>query len=72
MITVPLINWQPMSMMPESRKDGRFVLLWADGTPEVGSWNNSSVWDTDGWWEAQYEGANITNVSWWADINPPE
>jgi hypothetical protein len=71
MITVPLINWQPIESMPEDRKDGRMVLLW-DGGPDIGSWNPSGIWGASGFWEAQYEGLPIEAPRFWADINPPE
>ena len=42
MITIPLINWQPIANMPEDRKDGRSILITdGDGLHVVVHWDES-------------------------------
>lgn len=71
MITVPLINWQPMGAMPEDRKDGRLILLWELGRCNVASWNGK-VWDSGYASEIDGDPLLIESPTYWADINPPE
>lgn len=69
MITIPLINWQPITSMPDDRKDGRPMLLWDDGRPIIGCWLKfGGSWE----WAEQQEFMTIDNPTYWADINPPE
>jgi hypothetical protein len=68
------IDWRPIADLPADRKDGREILLWQGGNmigPDIGTWNPSGVFGGDGYWEALYEGAPISDVTHWADINPP-
>lgn len=64
-ISVPHIDWQPIANVPDSRKDGRRMLLWADdiGNAEVAEWEGG-IWVTPG-------GATVRGATYWADINPP-
>lgn len=71
MITVPLINWQPMGVMPEDRKDGRLILLWEHGRCNVASWN-WKAWDSGYTSEIDGDPLLIESPAYWADINPPE
>lgn len=70
MITVPLINWQPITNIPEDRKDGRDMLLWDDAA-RVGVWDPSDYYgEPFGWCDSSERGARI-DPTHWADINPP-
>lgn len=76
MITVPLINWQPIANIPEDRKDGRDMLLWTDKA-YLGGWMSDDFWtriwrSEPGWAVDDERGSPIENVRYWADINPPE
>lgn len=67
------IAWQPIEALPADRKDGRTVLLWADGEPALGRW----VIDPPGrptWsgWEEPQQWTAIENVTHYAEINPPD
>ncbi|WP_293921119.1 hypothetical protein [Sphingobium sp. UBA5915] len=56
-------DWQAMEMLPDDRRDGRDVLLWADGYAAICSW-------CDGWRDAV--GREIMAPAAWADIVEPE
>ncbi len=66
MIVAKSIPWEPIGAMPEDRKDGRDLLLWAADISgaEIAAWN-------DGVW-VNRSGFTIRGVSYWADILPPE
>lgn len=71
MITVPLINWQDMGAMPEDRKDGGQILLWNYAGANIAEWSGG------GWYSgyvSEMDGGRIMieDVTYWADINPPE
>lgn len=55
------IEWFPIAGIPEDRKDGRDVLLWA-GRVILGSW-------CDGWCDAV--GREVHGVTQWADAEGP-
>lgn len=61
MITMVAKIHQPIGGIPEDRKDGRDVLLWA-GFPAIASW-------CDGWRDAV--GRPISGVTHWADVEGP-
>lgn len=68
------IDWQPIAELPTDRKDGREMLLWQGGEalgPDIGTWNPSNEWGSDGFWEPLYEAGPISDVTHWADITPP-
>jgi hypothetical protein len=73
MITGKGILWAPIETITSDRRDGRTMLLWADGDTIRGRWavnppgrKNWSGWEEPDQWHA------INGVSHWADINPPE
>jgi hypothetical protein len=77
MIHAKGIDWRPIDAIPGDRKDGRNMLLWADG-PDVGTWEQGGDIfhqlddpEPDGHWRALYECLPINGVTHWADINPP-
>lgn len=83
MITVPLINWQPIATMPDDRKDGRQMLLWDDGQAATARWNADAVeygipratrgaWDTGHASGTRDDPDTVAEPAFWADINPPE
>lgn len=41
------IAWRTIETMPADRRDGRLILLWADGEPEIGVWSKMRVWGAD-------------------------
>lgn len=43
MIIAKLIDWQPIASLPEDRKDGRIMLLWADDQAVTARWNAEIV-----------------------------
>lgn len=72
-----MIDWKPIGQLPDDRKDGRPVLLWADGEPWVAVWDNTPYGLTSetapyGWADARENGARITDPEWWSDISVPE
>ncbi len=77
MITVPLIDWKPITAMPDDRKDGRQILLW-EGSQVVAVRWAATPWRVEpGFWDTGFVmetgGDAIEAVGeWWADINPPE
>jgi len=71
MITVPLINWQPMGAMPDDRKDGRQILLWNWAGASVATWT-AEGWDSGYASEMDGDCVLIEASTHWADINPPE
>lgn len=81
MITAPLINWQPMSSMPDDRKDGRQMLLafeYENGTINAGP--RHWLYETGRWYEERWidigdghrKAISRGKPDHWADINPPE
>ena len=54
---------QPIATIPDDRKDGRDVLLWA-GRPLTGMW-------VDEWCDTVL-GQPIVGVTHWADVQGPE
>jgi hypothetical protein len=80
MITVPLINWQPITSIPEDRKDGRRLLLWANSKAYIAHWDSvDALWRTTeaendwGGGSVDLDPKNPADVpTHWADINPPE
>lgn len=80
MITVPLINWQPIANMPEDRKDGRCMLLWDFNGPIIVRWSedDGGQWETGYFYEREdadgrlsYDKNAAFEPRYWADINPP-
>lgn len=71
MITMPLIDWKPTAAMPEDRKDGRDMLVW-NGQADVAVWAQERWRDEGPGWNDTGEGMPINEVTFWADINPPE
>lgn len=61
-LAVPIHIWGPIAAIPEDRRDGRDVLLWA-GHMLVGSW-------CDCWCDAV--GRPVRGVTHWADVGGPE
>lgn len=64
-----LIKWLPIADMPLDRKDGRNILLWCDGEPQIGVWevrlDGSACWsDSSGY-------GPLPEPLCWADINAP-
>lgn len=55
------IDWRGIDAVPDDRKDGRDVLLWA-GYPAVVSW-------CDGWRDAV--GGLVAGATHWADVLGP-
>ncbi len=53
--------WGPIASVPDDRKDGRDMLLWA-GYPAISSWCGE-------WCDAV--GRPIRGVTHWADIDAP-
>ncbi|MBB4150738.1 hypothetical protein [Sphingobium scionense] len=73
MISVSLIPWQPMELLPEDRKDGRRLLLWNQLGTSVAAWDNTE--GAQGWCLA-FGGLPagkfpVVAPSYWSDINPP-
>jgi hypothetical protein len=74
-----VIDWKPVSKLPEHLKDGRQVLLWSDGISpcaDVGTWAANRIWDGDdealgGYWEALYDSAKIYDITYFAEVQPP-
>lgn len=56
------VAWSPIATLPESRKDGREVLLWVAGHPAVCSW--------DGAW-CDTVGREVEGATHWADVEGP-
>lgn len=80
MITVPLIDWQPIATLPEDRKDGRAILITdGEGTYAVAHWDAYAASDPlsnecVGWRDAGdmgWGGLVGQQPTYWADINPP-
>lgn len=63
-----LIDWQPIEEMPEDRKDGRAVLVWAGGRPFVASYYYPENGDEGRFGMHEFDLADVTH---WADISPP-
>ncbi len=63
------IDWRPLSAVPDDRKDGRDVLLWAAiGQSEyaaVGAW-------CDGRWVDMMFGKDIVGATHFADVEGPQ
>lgn len=73
MISVSLIPWQVMELLPEDRKDGRTMLLWNQLGVSVAAWD-----DTEGAqdWCLAFAGLPagkfpVVAPTHWSDINPP-
>lgn len=79
MIVAKLIDWQPMAAMPDDRKDGRLLLLWsAVGGTQLGYWGGDG-WRSDLGFQQSNGGEaplfteeKFADLTYWADINPPE
>lgn len=82
MIIAKLIDWQPIASLPEDRKDGRIMLLWADDQAVTARWNAEIVeygvprptrgaWDTGFFSGPTDDPETVTSPTYWADINPP-
>ncbi|MDO6414439.1 hypothetical protein Q4F19_08615 [Sphingomonas sp. BIUV-7] len=69
MITISLIHWHAIALMPDDRKDGRDMLLW-NGDAEVGAWFDDGFEGAG--WAATRDVLPIEKVTHWADINSPE
>ena len=59
-----MIDWQPIATVPEDRKDGRRLLVWASGSPFIAVWGGAC-------WVDAYEEGELS-PTYWADINSPE
>lgn len=55
-----MIARRPISDLPASLRDGRRLLLWAKGGPQVGWWR--------GRWLCTRLGAPLEHVTHWAEI----
>ena len=67
MITAKCIPWEPMGTLPDDRKDSRRMLFWESDCPVIGRWDPKRQG-----WEAP-EGMNLfEEITYWADILPPE
>lgn len=67
MITAKYIPWEPIRALPDDRKDGRHMLLWEGDRPVIGRWDDGRK----GWEDP--EGMHLfEEITYWADINPPE
>jgi hypothetical protein len=73
MISVSLIPWQPMELLPEDRKDGRRILLWNQLGISVAAWDETE--GVEGWC-LSFSGLPVAKFpvvapTYWSDINPP-
>lgn len=59
------IPWQPIASMPEDRKDGRQVLLWADGRAFLACYMDEEM----GWFSEPW---SLLEATHWIDVSPPE
>ncbi|HEY0958108.1 MAG TPA: hypothetical protein VGE05_02415 [Novosphingobium sp.] len=65
------IAWHPIETMPADRRDGRRILLWADGEPEIGVWSKVRVWGAGPGWNDVMDGDLLGEPTHWADIVSP-
>jgi hypothetical protein len=67
------IPWEPISSMPEDRRDGRQVLLWGEGEFWVATWDpEASSGQPSVWIDARENRIRLASPNWWADLTPPE
>lgn len=67
-----MIQWSAIEGIPKDRKDGRSILLWADGDIHKGRWMEEPP-GRKGWsgWEDPESWQPIDGATHYADINPP-
>lgn len=68
-----MIQWHPISELPDALKDGRQLLLWS-GEADVGRWSASGAYfgtGTPGWSDV-IEGGELSGITHFAEINSPE